>query len=67
MVARRRFDTSSRDARPWLYGIAKNVIRDRKRREPLAKLEALVVSPECLGVDPYYEADDRLVADEANA
>ena len=66
MVVRGRFDTSNRDARPWLYGIAKNVIKDLKRREPLAKLESLVVSPEYLGADPY-DVDDRLVAGEAAA
>lgn len=52
LAARHRFDTSHRDARPWLYGIAVNLLRHHYRDEERA-LQAYARS----GVDPL--ADDE--------
>lgn len=65
LVAFRRreaFDGSRPDARPWLYGIATNIIR-RHRREELKALKILART----GVDPVLESftdqvDGRIAA-----
>ena len=61
-----RYDLSRRDARPWLYGIAGNLIR-RHHRDEERKLRAL----QRTGVDPVAESfadrvDDRVSADAAS-
>jgi RNA polymerase sigma factor (sigma-70 family) len=69
LVAFRRraaYDVARADARPWLHGIAANLIR-RQYRDEERKLRALARS----GVDPLAEsaavrAEARLAADEAS-
>ncbi|WP_407564182.1 RNA polymerase sigma factor [Streptomyces sp. 184] len=65
--ARARFDSGRTSARPWLYGIAANLI-GRHRRSEVRALRALART----GVDPVAhswvdEADDRLAAEAAHA
>ncbi|WBB64716.1 sigma-70 family RNA polymerase sigma factor [Streptomyces sp. WMMC500] len=65
--ARARFDPARTSARPWLYGIAANLI-GRHRRSEVRGLRALART----GVDPVAhswvdEADDRLAAQAAHA
>ncbi len=60
---RDRYDVTRDDARPWLYGIAGNLIR-RQHRDEARQLRALART----GVDPAAEsftdrADARLAAD----
>jgi RNA polymerase sigma-70 factor (ECF subfamily) len=62
---RRSYDLTRPDARPWLYGIATNLIR-RHRRSEVRALKALSST----GVDPVTEAfsersDARVVAASA--
>jgi RNA polymerase sigma factor (sigma-70 family) len=56
---RERFDTSRSDARPWLYGIATNLLRHQHRTER-RELQAYART----GVDPVLdeepEADERI-------
>jgi DNA-directed RNA polymerase specialized sigma24 family protein len=49
------YDTSRADARPWLYGIANNLLR-RHRRHELRELRAYARS----GVDPVLDAFDGI-------
>lgn len=63
---RDRYDAGRTDARPWLYGIAGNLIR-RHYRDEVRQLRAL----ERTGVDPVAESftdqtDARLAADDAS-
>ena len=57
-AARGSYDTEYADARPWLYGIARNVLREHwrasRRTEPAAVDE--------MRVDPWDGIDDRLDA-----
>lgn len=53
---RGRYDTSRPDARPWLFGIATNLLR-RCRRQELRELRAYARS----GVDPVLDAFDGVV------
>ena len=48
------YDASYDDARPWLYGIARNVLREHWRSGPPAGQSADVV------IDPWDEVIDRL-------
>jgi RNA polymerase sigma factor (sigma-70 family) len=62
---RDRYDVTRADARPWLYGIAGNLIR-RHHRDEVRQLRALVRT----GHDPVAESftdrsDARLAADSA--
>ncbi|WP_433465644.1 RNA polymerase sigma factor [Spirillospora sp. CA-128828] len=59
---RPRYDVSRPDARPWLYGIATNLIR-RHRRAELRALRALARS----GVDPVTEPFTDTVEDRVHA
>jgi RNA polymerase sigma factor (sigma-70 family) len=63
---RDRYDTTRHDARPWLYGIAGNLIR-RHHRDEVRQLRALART----GVDPTAESftersDARLAADASS-
>ena len=63
---RGRYDPARHDARPWLYGIAGNLIR-RHHRDEVRQLRALART----GVDPAVEsftdqADARLAASAAS-
>ena len=63
---RRRFDTSRSDCRPWLYGIAANIVGDRIRRTRRARRRFVVVDP---ALDVFYgveDSDDRLVAESVS-
>jgi len=60
--ARERFDLRHQSARPWLYGIATNVLRyhhreERRRLAAYARIEAELVSP-----DETEAADSRVHA-----
>lgn len=64
---RSRYDTGRPNARPWLYGIAGNLV-GRQRRTEVRALRALART----GHDPVAEswserADERLAAQSANA
>jgi RNA polymerase sigma factor (sigma-70 family) len=52
---RARYDTSRADARPWLFGIATNLLR-RHHRHELCELRAYARS----GVDPVLDAFDGI-------
>lgn len=60
-AARRQYDERWQDARPWLYGIARNVLREHWRRvgaaDPGGELVHLAVSE-----DPWPDVDARLDA-----
>lgn len=59
---RDRYDLSRPDARPWLYGIAINVIRNHKRSERRQARAYAKVAPE-VDVDPdLLEVHERLDA-----
>jgi RNA polymerase sigma factor (sigma-70 family) len=60
---RERYEPTRRDARPWLFGIATNLVR-RHRRDEIRMLRALART----GVDPVVESfadqvDDRVSRD----
>ena len=60
-AARRQYDQRWLDARPWLYGIARNVLREHWRHagatEPAGELLDLAASE-----DPWPDVDSRLDA-----
>lgn len=63
-AARSGYDTTYGDARPWLYGIARNVLREHRRTCSGDELPAL----DELGNDPWDGVDERLVfAERARA
>jgi RNA polymerase sigma-70 factor (ECF subfamily) len=55
--SRANYDDRSRDARPWLYGIARNVLRAhwRASARPQPRIEAAIS-------DPWSEVDEQLDA-----
>jgi RNA polymerase sigma factor (sigma-70 family) len=55
--SRRRYDRSFPDARPWLYGIALNVLRHYWRVQPR---EVLAADVACGESDPWPAVDDRI-------
>lgn len=59
---RSRYDTSRASARPWLYGIATNLI-SRHRRSEVRMYRALART----GLDPVVEPDADRVADSVSA
>ncbi|GAA4362396.1 RNA polymerase sigma factor [Actinomadura sp. NPDC048032] len=59
---RRRYDAARPDARPWLYGIATNLIR-RHRRAEVRALRALARN----GLDPVTEPFTDAVEDRVQA
>ena len=61
-AARRQYDGRCGDARPWLYGIARNVLREHLRRAGRAEARAGVLAPLAAGHDPWPEVDERLDA-----
>lgn len=58
-AARARYDTQYDDARPWLYGIARNVLREHQRNS--SGHEANIVETR---VDPWDGINDRLESAE---
>jgi RNA polymerase sigma-70 factor (ECF subfamily) len=56
-AARRNYDEHWPDARPWLYGIARNVLREHWRRRPAGGDQFSRASE-----DPWPEVDARLDA-----
>lgn len=58
------FDTAVRDARPWLYGIATNVVRRelRDRRRGIAALERVDARPSLPG-EPMLDVGSRVDAE----
>jgi RNA polymerase sigma-70 factor (ECF subfamily) len=63
---RQSFDGSRPDARPWLYGIATNLLRTH-RRQQARQLRAYARAAAPVGVDPLEGADDRLDASRLRA
>jgi RNA polymerase sigma-70 factor (ECF subfamily) len=55
---RRRYETMTPDARPWLYGIAANLLRRHWRRER-RQLNAYART----GIDPLQHHDDQTAVD----
>jgi RNA polymerase sigma-70 factor (ECF subfamily) len=55
-AARGGYDTGYADARPWLYGIARNVLREHWRTS--SGTEPTIIAD--MGVDPWDGIDDRL-------
>jgi RNA polymerase sigma-70 factor, ECF subfamily len=53
------YDPARRDARPWLYGIARNVLRAHWRARPAADGRLTAPEPAC---DPWDAVVDRLDA-----
>ncbi|HZD22662.1 MAG TPA: RNA polymerase sigma factor [Acidimicrobiia bacterium] len=58
---RHRYDRSRSDCLPWLYGIAKNVVRNWLSKIVRSQRIYLAAYPETV-LRPYEEADNRLVA-----
>lgn len=52
---RERYDLSQPDCRPWLYGIAANLLRGHQRTE-IRQYRALART----GIDPAFEISDRV-------
>lgn len=63
--SRRRFDSSRASARPWLYGIAANLI-GRQRRSENRALKALARTGHDPVVEPWVDAENRVVAQSVN-
>jgi RNA polymerase sigma factor (sigma-70 family) len=61
-AARRKYDQRSPDARPWLYGIARNVLREYWRKASTADLGGSQVRLPSDSDDPWPEVDARLDA-----
>jgi RNA polymerase sigma-70 factor (ECF subfamily) len=59
---RDRYDLSQPDCRPWLYGIAANLIRGHQRTE-IRQYRALART----GIDPAYAGPDDRVPDQVTA
>lgn len=59
---RDRYDVAYRDARPWLYGIASNVIRRHRQAETRAYLALARTGADPLTISPADEALDRVAA-----
>lgn len=59
-AARGNFDARCRDARPWLYGIARNVLHEHWRQLAAADLQRILVP--AATHDPWSEVDARLDA-----
>jgi RNA polymerase sigma factor (sigma-70 family) len=55
--SRDRYDVAHHDCRPWLYGIAANLLRGHLRAE-IRQYRALART----GIDPAYTTDDRVLA-----
>lgn len=65
---RPRYDLNRSSCRPWLYGIATNILGDdlrRLRRQQRIDLEASSLTP--LVNDPYDRSDERLMAASAGS
>jgi RNA polymerase sigma factor (sigma-70 family) len=61
-AARRKYDQRWPDARPWLYGIARNVLREYWRKASVADLGGSQVGQPPASDDPWPEVDARLDA-----
>lgn len=61
-AGREHYDERWPDARPWLYGIARNVLREQRRRAGQVRLGADQVSYLTTSEDPWPAVDARLDA-----
>ena len=61
-AARRQYDPRCGNARPWLYGIARNVLREHLRRAGQADECAGALARLAVGHDPWPDVDARLDA-----
>lgn len=61
-AARRKYDQRWPDARPWLYGIARNVLREYWRKAPAAGPVGSQAGHLPASDDPWPEVDARLDA-----
>ncbi len=63
--ARRRFDPTRSDARPWLFGIATNLARNHRRRELVELRRTAEMAPEA--APPIDGVEDRVDAERMRA
>jgi len=62
---RGRYDTTRESCRPWLYGIASNIIGDEIRRQRRSERRHLaMIGLQGESDDPYGRADDKLAAQQ---
>ena len=61
-AARRQYDERWQDARPWLYGIARNVLREHWRRVGAAEPGGEQLVRLAVSEDPWPDVDARLDA-----
>jgi RNA polymerase sigma-70 factor, ECF subfamily len=61
-AARKHYDQSWEDARPWLYGIARNVLREHWRRAGTARADDEFTRRAVATDDPWPDIDARLDA-----
>jgi len=59
---RDRYDVAYRDARPWLYGIASNVIRRHRQAETRAYMALARTGADPVTISPADDALDRVAA-----
>ncbi|MGA3147683.1 MAG: RNA polymerase sigma factor [Acidimicrobiales bacterium] len=56
--SRHTFDLERESALPWIFGIARNVLRGHWRRSPVE------TGPDIGSTDPWHQVDERLAAAE---
>jgi RNA polymerase sigma factor (sigma-70 family) len=61
-AARKQYDQRWADARPWLYGIARNVLREHWRRTGTARAVGDQLGRAGASEDPWPDVDARLDA-----
>jgi|SRR5580693_5399386 RNA polymerase sigma factor (sigma-70 family) len=61
-AARKHYDQQWEDARPWLYGIARNVLREHWRRAGTARADDEFTRRAAAAEDPWPDIDARLDA-----
>ncbi len=66
-AARRKYDERWPDARPWLYGIARNVLHEYWRKASAAAPSGALGAGPATSEDPWPEVDDRLDASAQRA
>jgi RNA polymerase sigma factor (sigma-70 family) len=65
--ARSRYDLDRQDARPWLYGIAANLVRSHRRHERRQLAAYARMVPDRDALDDHERVDERIDAEAAVA